>query len=418
MLRKEHSLPVLAALVLLAMPASGQGADDCASAQVISGMGAFTFDNTAATLDGPADCGNVPVRRDVWFRWTAPVDDLYEVRTCGLTALSTRIAVYQGTTCPPTVQMICNDNTCGAQTLVTFPGTAGQEYLIRVGSRQIGASGTGMFEIVPSLICPGMTDDPMEPNDACSASIPMIGNSSTNGLFVRKWDDDWFAMEVPAGGTLDVDLTFTHANGDVDTRLFSSCGGQQLSSSLSGTDNEQISWTNNGACQTVFLRVYHWLGDVNDCTNYDMSISGTGSCTPTQIGSSYCTSNANSSGNAATLSAMGSDVVTDQNLTLTASGAPDDVTGLFFFGNNTAQVPFGQGVRCVRGRVYRMPPFATTGPANGNAAGEASLNVDFTGAVYSAALTPGQMNFQFWFQDTAGMAATFNLTDGIQIQFQ
>ena len=82
------------------------------------------------------------------------------------------------------------------------------------------------------------------------------------------------------------------------------------------------------------------------------------------------------------------------------------------------QAPFGQGIRCVRGRAYRMPPFVVTGPANGNAAGEASMSVDFSGANYSAALVPGQTNFQFWFQDVVGGGATFNLTDGLQIPFQ
>ena len=106
---------------------------------------------------------------------------------------------------------------------------------------------------------------------------------------------------------------------------------QRLRNELRSVVHCDETGASSGPCQTVYLRVYHWTGDVNDCTNYDMTVSGTGSCTPTQIGASYCTSVANSSGNSATISAMGSVMLSDQNVMLSATGAPNDTVGLFFF---------------------------------------------------------------------------------------
>jgi len=424
MSRSRFALILIASLTAIGPAALGQGNNDCANAQVIAGTGMFPFDNMSATIDGPVDCdgvtGSVPVRRDVWFAWTAPTTDVYEVSTCTLTALGTRIAIYDGLTCPPTLQIDCVGAIClPDQSMLNFGATAGNEYLFRLGSRSLGQAGTGMFSINVASICPGIPDDTLEPNDLCSGSLTLMTDGMNPGLFVRKYAGDWYAMEVEANGTLTVDLLFTHANGDIDTQLFDGCGGNQLADSQGGTDNEQINWTNTGGCQTVYLHVFHWTGDPNaDCTNYDMNISGTGSCTVTPIGANFCTSMPNSSGNSASIAATGSATLADQTVTLQATGAPNDAVGLFFFGVNQMQATFGQGLRCVGpGRVQRMPPMVTTGPANGSPAGEVMIDIDFS-ANYASAITAGQLNFQFWYQDTVGMNPTFNLTDGIQIQFQ
>ena len=65
-----------ATLALSAAGAFAQGADNCANAQVISGLGPHMFDNSAATTDGMPDplCsafGSDQVENDVWFEWTA-----------------------------------------------------------------------------------------------------------------------------------------------------------------------------------------------------------------------------------------------------------------------------------------------------------------------------------------------------------
>ena len=69
----RRSIYLLALATLTVSGAFAQGADDCANAQPISGLGPHPFDNTSATpTPGLSDCNGLPVRKDVWFLWTAP----------------------------------------------------------------------------------------------------------------------------------------------------------------------------------------------------------------------------------------------------------------------------------------------------------------------------------------------------------
>lgn len=55
-------------------------------------------------------------------------------------------------------------------------------------------------------------------------------------------DDDWYAIELLAGDQLNVDIFFTHANGDIELRLRGpGIDGPALDSSTSSTDNESVS---------------------------------------------------------------------------------------------------------------------------------------------------------------------------------
>ncbi len=68
----KRTLVLTASSLLFCGAALAQGADDCASAQVITGLGPHAFNNNSATLDGPADCNGQFAYDDVWFLWTAP----------------------------------------------------------------------------------------------------------------------------------------------------------------------------------------------------------------------------------------------------------------------------------------------------------------------------------------------------------
>ena len=150
-------------------------------------------------------------------------------------------------------------------------------------------------------------------------------------------------------------------------------------------------------------------------------VNGSGSCNGFQLvrtgeglGSSFCTANANSSGLSAQLSAAGSALVTDQDVTLTASRLPAPGTpGIFFFGPEAIQVVFGDGFRCVGGMTRRVQP-----PAFADGALQATRMLDF-GAFYGQDLVAGaSLNFQFWYRDPMAMMAGFNLSDGYNITFQ
>lgn len=79
-------------------------------------------------------------------------------------------------------------------------------------------------------------------------------------------------------------------------------------------------------------------------------------------GSAYCTGGRNSTGCRATVSAAGSEVLVDNDFTLRVDGCPPFVSGIFFFGTNHVQIPFGEGFRCVGGAVQRLNPVVSTGP--------------------------------------------------------
>ena len=138
------------------------------------------------------------------------------------------------------------------------------------------------------------------------------------------------------------------------------------------------------------------------------------------IGTRYCgPSSPNSTGAGALLSATGSELVQDDDVTLVASGLPSGSFG-YFLNSRTqgATQPAGsQGTLCVDGQVGRFDAMIF----NSGATGTGSLAVDLTsmptpsGAVPVA---PGDTwNFTCWYRD-ANPGATSNFTDAISITFQ
>jgi hypothetical protein len=130
---------------------------------------------------------------------------------------------------------------------------------------------------------------------------------------------------------------------------------------------------------------------------------------------SYCTSSPNSVGPGALIENTGSTSISAANLVLVATGCPPNKPGLFFYGSEQVDLPFGEGRRCVGGALFRLP-VVSTGPA-----GTASHALDYD--AHPVALGPGQLvpggrwNFQFWYRDPAGGAAGFNASDGLSTRF-
>jgi len=131
---------------------------------------------------------------------------------------------------------------------------------------------------------------------------------------------------------------------------------------------------------------------------------------------SYCTANANSSGNTAQISSTGTPSVAANDFGLSCVGAVPNRPGLFFYGPSQISAPFGEGVRCVGGSLYRLQPPVVTGPL-----GDAVRSVDFTqppANAGSGAISPGSTwNFQFWYRDPAGGPGGFNLSNGVSTLF-
>jgi len=392
----------------LAGTAFGQGSDSCAGAQPIAGLGTFAFDNRGATTDGPADCSGALTHKDVWFRWTAPATDDYKLTLCGGTTLSTRAVVYAaGSSCGSLTVLNCAAGNCTLQSYVNFSAVAGQDYLLRIGSRQSALQGAGTFAIEHDP-CPSRGDDSLEQNDSCAAAVPM-GDGTTTGLIVHKFDEDWYEIPVQNGGTLTVDVFFTHATGDIDIYLYRRCGDPAVAIGGSATDDEQVTITNTTGCLQFYkLRVIHYVPDAAaDCNDYDMTIAGSGTGGPTcDIGTNYCRVNPNSTGAPAIFTALGSASVAANDVTLQAAPVPNQPY-IFFFGPNPIEIPFGNGFLCVGGGLTRILPPAT---AFLNRA-ERVLDLPTYG------IAPGTLRFQCWFRDPAGGGAFFNLSDGYVVTF-
>ncbi len=114
------------------------------------------------------------------------------------------------------------------------------------------------------------------------------------------------------------------------------------------------------------------------------------------------------------ISYWGSTSVSNNDLTLIASGIPTNQFGIFYYGPNAIQNTFGNGWRCVGGGVHRMNVM------HSGATGSYQKDLDFYGMPpYGAAeVDPGETwRFQCWFRDPPAGGATFNLTNAVSVDF-
>ena len=150
-----------------------------------------------------------------------------------------------------------------------------------------------------------------------------------------------------------------------------------------------------------------------DLTEALVLTSVTSLSSPECLGTSYCVGAVNSTGLGARMCSFGSASVSTNNLVLRCSDMPHGQFGIFFYGPNQIQFPFGNGFRCVGGSTNRLPVL-NSGPS-----GTLIYGLDNTHPPQlSGQIHPGSSwNFQCWFRDPAGGGASFNLSDGHRITF-
>jgi hypothetical protein len=125
-----------------------------------------------------------------------------------------------------------------------------------------------------------------------------------------------------------------------------------------------------------------------------------------------CVAAPNSVGPGALMSWGGSSSIASNDLTLVASGCPTSAAGLFYSGQGTAQVPFGNGFRCIGGPTVRL------GIVNANLFGDAVLALDLNAWPGGAPVQAGETHrFQLWYRNPAGGGAGFNLSDRLDVRF-
>ncbi len=127
-----------------------------------------------------------------------------------------------------------------------------------------------------------------------------------------------------------------------------------------------------------------------------------------EIGTKYCTANANSTGSPADLSAAGSASSGADHLVLTSMPVPNQ-SGIFFHGTNQAQIAFGNGLLCTTGGIARGAIVMSVGNV-------ATYTYDNSDARHGlSAFIGSTRNFQHWFRDPAGGGAFFNTSNAMSI---
>ncbi|MEZ6016236.1 MAG: sialidase family protein [Planctomycetota bacterium] len=141
------------------------------------------------------------------------------------------------------------------------------------------------------------------------------------------------------------------------------------------------------------------------------------------LGTNYCQALANSTGQAAQMTADGTRFIADNNVRLVASSLPLNAFGFFLTSRSQGLVmnPGGsQGNLCLTGSIGR---YVGAGQIkNSGAQGEISLQLSLssmptpTGLV--SAMSGDTWNFTAWYRDSVNGLATSNFADGLEISFQ
>lgn len=283
-----------------------------------------------------------------------------------------------------------------------------------------GPSGYGKFPWFYSNVAGvntlfgGGTDDANEPNDTCTAAVTLAAGTYLDRI-VKRSDEDWYTISIPACKRLDLTLTTTQVFGDVDVELRSVCGGALTASDTSANGTKTISWVNTtGATVSAKLRVFMGANDADTRQVYDLSFGLVedqlcGCPTP----ANFCVGALNSNGSAGQMDWSGSPRVALNSFVLRSHFLPANKTCLYFYGpNQVAQVPFGNGWRCIGSPIYRLP--TTTSDFFGDVVYSLNLNSLPPGGGISAGSV---MKFQCWYRDPAAGGAGYNSTDGLSVTF-
>ncbi len=117
----------------------------------------------------------------------------------------------------------------------------------------------------PGLV-PG--HDAFEPNDASSAAAAVTVGQTVEGAMAQG-DVDWFQVNIPSDGTLTVDLSFRHAEGDLDLALEGGTGAGLGTSTGSGDAEKVVAAVTAGV---VRIKV-HVYGSASSAQKYQLTTS-------------------------------------------------------------------------------------------------------------------------------------------------
>jgi hypothetical protein len=164
--------------------------DNCAAAPTI-GEGLGVWYNNNATDDGPttpggACGGGVQMHNDVWYQYVPACTGTSRISLCG-SPFDTVLAVYAGSCASPGLPIACSDDngvSCtGTASSLDMSVTAGQPYLVRMGSYFSGSTGTGPRAITCAAslgaCCAGATCSLTVQSDCAAVGQRFAGSGTT-----------------------------------------------------------------------------------------------------------------------------------------------------------------------------------------------------------------------------------------------
>ncbi len=435
--------------------------DSCLTPSAISGQGTFSYDTLQATTGAEgqveANCGKfgaTGISSDIWYLWTADVTGTASVSFCQGGGGDPKVAVWPDAGCPTDfTSLVCNDDTCGLLPEVQFAVQAGSRYLLQVGTYPGGEPSVGSFDIsiepiinYDRQLLGAWLEDTTGSGLVDTVQLQMgfkVDGAPAAGLDL-SFDVGVFLNGAPfwQGQGADIYVATPNPDGSCDQGCPSAipCGQSIWNSNLPWTMVCTDSICTDGLGDRVWccacigyyqtgtiagtggsvdgISMGDWMPNVGDSIEVRILPSAGSAPEATLendnlvlnvLGEHYCTAELNSSGLAAIIQPGGSSSVSAGDFTLSASRIPRDQPGLFFFGNNAIEVPFGNGVRCVGGQVHRLPAAQSD---------VGLMQASVFGAPTAGVLTPGSTwNFQAWYRDPVAGGSGFNLSNGYRVTF-
>ncbi|MCP3918395.1 MAG: hypothetical protein GY711_22855 [bacterium] len=444
-----------AACTLLMNPAHAQlsNQDDCTNSGIDNvGPGTHTFDISGATTgtQGQAEAlcyafGTSAIDMDIWGTYTAVISGTAVVSTCNSTGTlnDSKIAAYpSGAACPADgTSLACNDDACGLFSTIAFPVTAGQSYILQIGTFPGGASGDGSVDISEVPIAPALSNQ----DDCANALIDTIGPGgygwdnlgTTTGIEGQAEascykfgssavQSDVWAVYVPeSNGAVTIE-TCGSVGSNADTKMavypLADCATIDGTSIACNDDTcglrSQIIF--DAICgESYLLQLGSFPGSSDGDATLLITESGS-PCGSQGVGftPNECNpANPNSTGVAATIRAEGSPVASAQNLTLIAESIPPGQFGYFFVSRTLGFVPNPGGSLgniCVLGNQgrYNNPSQIGQGPTMTLDVG--AINVP-TNPLPGEVIIPGDIWYwQAWYRD---VGHTNNFTNVVRVVF-
>jgi hypothetical protein len=220
-------------------PPPPPGNDLCANAfwiaagsPVTANTGA-TGTQSAATNSGgiPSVCGSSSTSPDVWYKYRPLTSGTVTVSTCGsVGSYDTVLSAYSGA-CGAFTQLACNDDTCGLLSTISFNGTAGQTYYIRVAGFN-GATGSYTLNVTGGGgVIPPANDDCANRAGIGLGTTPFSTlGATTDGAADalclaagsnQVTNDIWYNHPASCTGTLTIDTCSASTNFDTRVAVYS-----------------------------------------------------------------------------------------------------------------------------------------------------------------------------------------------------